>query len=544
MQQGMGQMRTTWGRLPRRVQIGLVGVVAVALVVMFLVLRAATRTEMVTVGDGLKAEQVGQAQEALEGADIEHETASAGTGLLVAAADRFRAQAVLLEGGMATGGGAHADCEKKFGESSGMIAATSGKLKEDVRACRANELENVFEAMAGVESAQVQLTMPEEELFADEETKPTAGVMLVTGGERLPSKTVGAVQKQVAASVQGMDSASVVVTDDSGNTLSDDASDGSASSRDQAKLKIEATYNAAFEAKLTKQFADVVGDGKVKVISNAELDMDAIVREVHEVGGEDNEPGVVRSQTNDAEVLRGGEGAADPGGVVGMASNGVDPDNRTAFVDGELGGAATGTGDYIAQEDGTEYDNDFINEAITVAAGTVRRHRLSVLVDESVPAETATGLQATAQAQIGGNPTDSFNFNRVDFADKEDAAAAADDSRLAVISGYVKWALLGLGLLGMAFFLRRSLNQRTAELLNPADDLLLLEPGQFQPMPIAALEAALADATPAPQHRRQELQRKVEVLAEQQPQDVANELRRWLGSNDGNSFGGPAPRTV
>ena len=87
----------------------------------------------------------------------------------------------------------------------------------------------------------------------------------------------------------------------------------------------------------------------------------------------------------------------------------------------------------------------------------------------------------------------------------------------------------------MAFIARRSLTQRTAELLSPADDLLLLESGDFTPIPIAELEAALAANQPDTERQSKlEIQRKVEHIAATKPTDVANELRRWMHQDDPN----------
>ncbi|MCW2949872.1 MAG: hypothetical protein JWN41_885, partial [Thermoleophilia bacterium] len=111
--------------------------------------------------------------------------------------------------------------------------------------------------------------------------------------------------------------------------------------------------------------------------------------------------------------------------------------------------------------------------------------------------------------------------------------ANSNSGELSPIVGYVKWALLGLGLIGLAFVMRRALTQRTAELLAPASDLLLLDAGDFAPIPIAELEAALAAAQPdRDRQERIELQRKVEQIADGKPQDVANELRRWMHQED------------
>ena len=60
-----------------------------------------------------------------------------------------------------------------------------------------------------------------------------------------------------------------------------------------------------------------------------------------------------------------------------------------------------------------------------------------------------------------------------------------------------------------------------------------LEQGGFEPIPIAELEAAVAAATTMDNQKRLDLQRKVEMIALEKPQDVATALRGWLHDDAG-----------
>jgi flagellar biosynthesis/type III secretory pathway M-ring protein FliF/YscJ len=156
-----------------------------------------------------------------------------------------------------------------------------------------------------------------------------------------------------------------------------------------------------------------------------------------------------------------------------------------------------------------------------------------VIVDDSVPAATANAAKNLVMAWMGGNAQDSMSFDQAPIALSKASKATTGADTTSPLAGYVKWALLGLGLIGLAFVLRRTLTQRTAELLAPADDLLMLESGEFTPIPIAELEAALAANQPSAEQRgRKEMQKKVEQIAESKPHDVANELRRWMHQDD------------
>lgn len=520
------QLLATWRGLPRRVKIIIAAVAAITLIVGLLLVRGATATQWVAVSEGMRTEQIGEAQDVLSAESIDARANASGTGIEVPAGDQFRAAGLLMTNGIAAKG-AHVSCERMFGEGSSMLAETSAQHAQKIKDCTQNELSNAIEKIAGVSSAQVMLNLPEDQLYLADKAKAEASVLITSDGERLPSKTVGAIQKSVAGAVKDLDAEQVVVTDDSGNTLSDSVEGGAAVSEREAKLRAEAAYNGLVEQKLTAQYEDVAGKGRVKVIENVELDMDAIRREVKEVGGKNNDQGPAESQITERELVDGATSAAD-GGAAGTASNvGIDPDTRSVL---NTGTAASGSDNYLRSADRVTYTNDEVREVIDVASGHILRHRLSVLVDSSVNADTAAAIRNAAQAWMGGNAQDSFSFDQARFA--SDETTASTGAQTVAVMAYLKWILLGVSLLGMAFVLRRVLNNRTQELMTAHEEMLLLGTPDFKPIPIADLEAALNASSVGEGRKRQELQRKVEQIAAQNPADVANELRRWMAAED------------
>jgi flagellar biosynthesis/type III secretory pathway M-ring protein FliF/YscJ len=287
--------------------------------------------------------------------------------------------------------------------------------------------------------------------------------------------------------------------------------------------------NKKIERDLTATFENIVGANNIVVASNIELDMDKIDRGVinNAAAGEDGEP-LVDVEDFTKELLNGN---ADTGvqGVVGTPTNiSVDPaDRRTVTPD--LNGERSAQSDYVSDAGKITYANNKVEEAIKVAPGTVIRNRMTVTVDDDVDPAAANAVKDSIQAWMGGNAQDSLAFSQAPLALAATPTEVTGATRTSAIADYLKWGLLGIGLIGLAFVLRRTLTQRTAELLAPADDLLLLDSGDFTPIPIAELEAALAANQPSAERRgRLEMQRKVEQIAESKPNDVANELRRWM----------------
>lgn len=528
MQQQLMQARGAWTGLPRRAQLAILGVIAVTAVVMYLVLRAATAADWTVVARDLSADKAGRAQTALEEAGFQVRIDETGTAVEVPQEVSSKAAATLMSAGIAAKGG-RVDCAKQFSEGGSVLAQTSAQHAVKLETCQESQAANDIEQIDGVNKASVDVTLTPKTLFQEDESPAKASVFVDADGTPLARRTVQGIQQSVAARFDGLAPDMVVITDETGSTISRGSGDDGADGAD--KLKTEAEYNAQVERRLMTVLEEIAGPGNVKIISNVELDMDSIKREAIDAGGEEDKQGPLESETYKKELLNGATTGEAAEGVAGAGSNqGVDPDNRN--VTPTDAPAGDDEGDYLGDEAARTYVNDKVAEVIDVAPGSVVRFRMSAIVDDSVPEATANAVKNAIQAWMGGNAQDSFSFDQAPIAAAV-PVEAGPNPQVAAIRDYMKWALLAIGLVGLAFVLRRALTQRTAELLAPADDMLMLEPGGFTPIPLAELEAAIASAQPnADRRSRIELQRKVEQIAEAKPDDVANELRRWMHQDD------------
>ncbi|MCW2923158.1 MAG: fliF [Thermoleophilia bacterium] len=532
MQTQLTRLQGAWAGIPRRAQLAIMGVAAVTLLIMILVIRAATSTTWVPVASDLTADKFGAAESALDEAGIGHQMNDAGTAIQVAKADEPKAAAALIPAGIAVKGG-RAGCAAQSEKGGGMMAKTSAETALMLETCAENDAANTIENIEGVSKATVDITTSEEHLFTTDEQPAKASVMVDTDGSGLSKATYQGIQATVAGSVPGLKPSGVTVTDETGAIKvgpgSDDAAGGG-----MTKLDAEAKLNAKIEHDLMGKLEGLVGNGNVVLTSNVWLDMDRIKREVTEntPAGTDGTQ-IVDSEKTHEEILDGPQGASAVQGVTGTGSNiGVDQDNRTVTADPTATTGTAADSKYATKDAATNYANNKVAEAIDVAPGAIQNYKIGMVVDDDVDPAAALAAKNLVTAWMGGNSADSFSFDQAPIASAQPVKKAAA-SNASAIAGYVKWVLLGLGLIGLAFVLRRTLTQRTAELLSPADDLLLLESGDFTPIPIAELEAALAAGQPdAERNARLDMQRKVERIADTKPHDVANELRRWMGQDD------------
>jgi flagellar biosynthesis/type III secretory pathway M-ring protein FliF/YscJ len=514
--------------MSRGAQASILVVAGITVFVLVLVFRAAGAPDWVRIQtQTLNNQQAGKGVSALNEDGIPARVGADGTSIEVGKQQVSEAIGVLAKANIA----ARPTCGEKV-ESTTSFSQTSEQIRQASVACMQNELAISIEQLdSSIRHATVTLNKPDERLFTNEQKPMTASVVLSANGD-VDKDTVTAIQDIVAFGA-GVDADKIRISSN-GRSLTRPGSRGGAGdamTEATLKLQIQEMRNAEIESKLQTMFEEIAGTGKVKVISNVDLDMDQIRREVKDFGGADNAQGPVGLQKNGVETLN--RDGAITSGTVGTTANAA---NDTTIAGGD---DDADTNSYLADNGAITYNNDEVVEAINVAVGAEKANRLSILVDDTVPAATYNGIKDAASTFKGTNPSDTFSISRIPFKQSDDVSGAAAGRR-AMLAGYIKWLVAGLGLLGMAFLLRRQLNQRTEELLVPVEQpLKQLEQGAFDPMPLAELEAAVRAATSMDNQKRLELQRNVESIAREKPGDVAQQVRGWLGEgNDQYGFSG------
>ena len=141
---------------------------------------------------------------------------------------------------------------------------TTSEFLQQVNYRRAveGELSKTIASLDGVRGATVHLSVPEKDLFNDDNLKPTAAVVVnMTDGQALSAQQVQSVVNLVAGAVDGLSPNDVTVTDQTGAVLADPATGvGGGSALDEATAKIEERLTK----KIEDQLAASVGRDNVK----------------------------------------------------------------------------------------------------------------------------------------------------------------------------------------------------------------------------------------------------------------------------------------
>jgi flagellar M-ring protein FliF len=496
----MDRLRSTFASMSPRGRV-VVAASALGLVLFtFFFFKMATKPSYTTLVSGVEPAETGKVTSALSEKGIGYELQNNGTAIAVEKAKVPEARIALAEGNL-TGNakpGYELFKDQKMGASEFQQQVTYKRALE-------GEIGNTIAEIDGISGATVQLTMPEDELFAEEEKATTAAVML-SGGESLDSSKVRGIANLTASSVEGLKTENVTITDSSGALLwpSDEA--GAAGMGSGTKMGVESRYERSMEAKLNALLMQTVGPGKGRVQVDADLDANRATQEKLDYANR----GTPLSEKTETETL---EGAAGGGAAAGTAGN------VPQYAAG--GGGDGAASNYERESEDTQNAVDKTVTRTEIAPGTVEKQSVALVLDDKVPAEQVPELRAAVEAAAGIDEErgDILNVSQVPFA----AFTPPGAKPMGGILDILKWVGLGLATLVFLFLLMRQLKKRENEEL--AREPVWLREIEA-PATLAQLEAdtrqmPVVYEPAAPTQERQ-------IVEQAEPERVAQQIRTWM----------------
>lgn len=491
--------------MPMRQRILLGGSVLGVLIVAFFLFSLVSKPSYSMIATGIDPAQTGKMTAALDEAGVPYELRNNGTALAVEKSSTAQAQIALAEGGLNAGGqGTNA------WESFDNAKLGSSNFQQQVAYQRALETQiaQTIGQVEGVSGAQVQLTLPEDQLFADE-ANPTTAAVLLTGD--MTSMEPGAVQgiaNLVASSVEGLKTDHVTITDGGGQMLWPNGE--STSGGTTSKTAAEARYAAQLESKINAMLVRAVGPDKAQVQVNPTLNVDKTSIEELEYA----KKGTPIEITEEAETLEGqGGGAGGTAGTVG---------NVPSY--GQNGAGGGGESNYDNEASSQKFA---VGKTVTrreVAPGTVESLDVALMLDKSIPRADVAGIRdaVASAAGIDAERGDTVSVTQLAFAAPPEAAKPLVPTD--GIIGYAKYALLGLASLLFLFFVTRHLRRRENEDLVSPTWLRQLD----APTPIAELATPDAPTLIAAGNPRRA---QVDEVVKREPERVATALRTWMNED-------------
>lgn len=205
----------------------------------------------------------------------------------------------------------------------------SSQFLENARYIRAleSDLSKTISAIEGVSLARVHIAIPQNNVFADENQRPTASVVInAAPGFSSDKEKVRAIVQIVASSVPGLDPKDVAITDQYGHFLSNMLGQDAIYNAEQ--LNYQNNIQNYYEKRIESMVSPLLGDNKVNVRVYANIDFTQ-----REEAQEQYDPNqrVVRSEQSVSEQSSSGGASGPPGSL----------SNTPPETDSEKGAAAS-----------------------------------------------------------------------------------------------------------------------------------------------------------------------------------------------------------
>ena len=240
--------------------------------------------------------------------------------------------------------------------------------KLNYRRALQGELARTITQMPEVERARVHLAIPERRLFATEQDRARASVVVsLRASQTLSKAQIQGVVHLVSSSVEGLQARDVTVVDGHGNLLSNTSSDESAG-LSGTQMEYQRTLEKDIETRIQTMLERIVGVNKAVVRVSSVLDFRKIetTEERYDPNGQ-----VVRSEQRGQEKSSGVNGTS--GGVPGVESN----------VPGgtEAEGGQTSSNNNQTKNETVNYEISRTVSRIVEPTGTIKKLSVAVLVD-------------------------------------------------------------------------------------------------------------------------------------------------------------------
>jgi flagellar M-ring protein FliF len=305
---------------------------------------------------------------------VPYETTGGGSTVLVPSAQVHDLRLQLATQGLPHGGGVGFEI---FDRTS--IGMSEFVQKLNYRRALQGELARTIAQLPEVERARVHLAIPERRLFANEQEKARASVILsLRNGQQLAQAQVQGIIHLVSSSVEGLQARDVTVVDGHGRMLSSTMTDET-SGLTNTQLEYQRSIEKDVETRIQTMLERIVGANKAVVRVSSVVDFRKV--ETTEERYDPNSQ-VVRSEQRGQEKANGTNGAG--GGVPGVQSN-VPPG-----TDQEP--AQTSSNNSQTKNETVNYEISRTVSKIVEPVGVIKQLSVAVLVD---------GIYETAKAADG-----------------------------------------------------------------------------------------------------------------------------------------------
>ncbi|MFQ2907918.1 flagellar basal-body MS-ring/collar protein FliF [Aeromonas allosaccharophila] len=265
---------------------------------------------------------------------------------------------------------------------------------ERLKLSRERQLASAIEQFQNVAKAQVLLAIPKDNVFARNERKPSATVVLNLKGAALGQGEVDSIVDMVASAVHGLEPTRVTVTDQNGRLLNSGSQDP-VSAQTRKEFAMQQKQELEYKQKIDAILIPVLGADNYT--AEVDLSLDFSQQEQTRKTYNPDLPAVRSEMTMEENSANGGNGGV-PGALANQPPAAANIPEEAA---GGEGGAAASSG-RSRKEATRNFELDTTVSHTRRQMGGIRRMTVSVAVDyKSVPgADGAVTREARSQAEI------------------------------------------------------------------------------------------------------------------------------------------------
>ncbi len=408
-----------------------------------------------------------------------------------------------------------------FSDNSGFTT-TEFERKQYLLFQTQERLQGTLRRIDNVVDAVVTLNVPDTGSYVWEQTtdQSSASVLITFANEQsISTDQVMGIKNLVATSVPNLSSEMVTVVDSgSGIELAGTDSSGYSVADELRRLGLEAEMEARIEEKILNVLSLGYDAGDIKISSTVVLDYDSMITESMQYSGNEDNAGVLSSETYSAV---GGTNIQE-GGVVGEQDN-TDIPIYVAGEDGELG-----TVNYTRDN---EYLVSYVKSQVEKDQAEIDEVSVSIALRDSELTDQRRTQIIESAAMASNVPRDMISIMPFDSLPEEEpvsgvAAVFSNPIILIAIAG----GLLLIVILVLILMSSRRRRKATAAAAAEESAALYLDGVQFNNQTeLEAYKQQLKDAAEAGKNTKESVMvEQVRDFAKENPEITAQLIRTWL----------------
>ncbi|MBF8984284.1 flagellar M-ring protein FliF [Lutibacter sp. B2] len=513
LEQTKEQLNEFYQRLDKKkkIKIGISGLFIIFTIATLIYVTS--QPEYVTLFNNLELKDVGPITEKLDEMGIPWKDDETGTNILVPQEYKNKAKANLAMTGVP---GDRFSYEDMLNNSS--LTMTNEERTKRYQIAQMNNIAQTIEAIDGIKSSWVDLSIADDSNFLMKDQKSKASVFVeLEVGQKLTQKQVNGIAMLVSNSVKDLEPEDVSIVNNKGEVLSKKEEGEVFDANTQFTLQQQVQKDLT--ESLTGFLTTVYGTDNVAVMVNVKLDFDSEETNVVEFSPpiEDETNGLVRSMTELKEKVINGDGQ---GGIPGTDSN---EDEIPQYLEN-----ASNTSQYDKANKVVNYELNEIKKKIVKAQGQVKDVTIAVLINEKVLLNGELTDEQRKEVTELVSASAGLDTKVVKVMAREFDTSLADEFANAQknhtdASGFAKipsWAIavlaiLLIGAIGSSVYYVRQRKRNIEEVLN--EEPIVVNDG------IDEIEMEL--------DKKSGYQKQINKLVDKNPEAVSKLLKTWLNED-------------